>query len=436
MRTPVVSPTKATPSSRKVTVVYTPGHASHHVSYFDNEEGVAFVCETTGVRIEGHPYVMPATPPPDIDLDIWDTSFAAILERKPARLFLTHFGFSENPSEHIMLFRERLYKWVALTEKIIQSTSSESAAMDAFMTATYAEIAQYLPADEVEHYAFSAGLNLSFLGLARYLRKRASAAPCTALCILLVRTERSRNSLAGHGNARRPEILFRMLCVWEGTRLRGRFRGRHFRGTRRRFWGWRRQRCKAGRKRFGQQINKFFCAAATGIFVGIVLRHVQPQKILVFCEFRKGGADLVEAQPAAAGHVHGGKIFLSDDIEIEMKHELTRIDVNVRQRFLRGHAAALELDVPGIDMPHRRAGQEVVLRRIQSLEPEERHVRLADKRRLAPEAHQFRRALAADVGHHHSINAAGRSACRSIQIGVAIEPQQVHMLVVAPRAGQ
>src|SRR5260370_590441 len=80
--------------TRKVAVVYTPGHASHHVSYFDNEEGAAFVGDTTGVRIEGHPSVMPATPPPDIDLDIWDTSFAAILERKPARLFLTHFGFS------------------------------------------------------------------------------------------------------------------------------------------------------------------------------------------------------------------------------------------------------------------------------------------------------------------------------------------------------
>jgi len=163
--------------TRKVAVVYTPGHASHHVSYFDNEEGAAFVGDTTGVRIEGHPYVMPATPPPDIDLDIWDTSFAAILERKPARLFLTHFGFSENPSEHIMLFREHLHKWAALTEKIIRSASSDSAAMDAFMSATYAEIAQYLPADEVEHYAFSAGLNLSFLGLARYLRKRATAAP-------------------------------------------------------------------------------------------------------------------------------------------------------------------------------------------------------------------------------------------------------------------
>ena len=162
--------------SRQVEVVYTPGHASHHVSYFDKTENVAFVGDTAGVRIEGNAFAMPATPPPDIDLGIWDTSFAAILERKPARLFLTHFGFSDNPSEHILLFRERLHRWAALTAEILRTAASDSAAMDAFMSATYAEVSQHLPAGEAEHYAFSAGLNLSFLGLARYVRKHATAA--------------------------------------------------------------------------------------------------------------------------------------------------------------------------------------------------------------------------------------------------------------------
>lgn len=162
--------------SRRVEVVYTPGHASHHVSYFDDREGVAFVGDTAGVRIEGNAYAMPATPPPDIDLEIWEKSFAAILERKPARLFLTHYGYSDNPAEHILLFRERLHRWAALAAEILRTAANDSAAMDAFMSATFAEISQHLPAGEAEHYAFSAGLNLSFLGLTRYLRKRAKAA--------------------------------------------------------------------------------------------------------------------------------------------------------------------------------------------------------------------------------------------------------------------
>jgi glyoxylase-like metal-dependent hydrolase (beta-lactamase superfamily II) len=162
--------------SSKFEVAYTPGHASHHVSYFDHAESVAFVGDTAGVRIEGHSYVMPATPPPDVDLESWENSFTAILERKPERLFLTHFGFSGNPAEHVLVFRERLHNWAAMAAKSMRSASDESAAMASFMAAARAEIAEHLPAEEVEHYVFNAGLNLSFLGLARYLRKRAAAA--------------------------------------------------------------------------------------------------------------------------------------------------------------------------------------------------------------------------------------------------------------------
>ncbi|HEV2197203.1 MAG TPA: MBL fold metallo-hydrolase [Candidatus Acidoferrum sp.] len=162
--------------SRKIEVAYTPGHASHHVSYFEDAEGVAFVGDTTGVKIEGHSYAMPATPPPDIDLKIWDGSFAAILERKPKRLFLTHFGYSDNPAAHIAQFRERLHRWMEMTVKILQSFPSDEAAMESFMAKARAEINEHLLGADVEQYIQTAGLNLSFLGLARHARKRAQGA--------------------------------------------------------------------------------------------------------------------------------------------------------------------------------------------------------------------------------------------------------------------
>jgi glyoxylase-like metal-dependent hydrolase (beta-lactamase superfamily II) len=162
--------------ARKLEVVYTPGHASHHVSYFDDATGVAFIGDTAGIRIENGPYILPATPPPDIDLGIWDSSLAAILARRPTRLFLTHYGFSDDPAAHIAEFRERLHRWAAVTEEILRSTTDDSAALNAFVAKFRAEMDQQLGAAEAEHHAFTAGLNLSFLGLARYLRKRAQAA--------------------------------------------------------------------------------------------------------------------------------------------------------------------------------------------------------------------------------------------------------------------
>lgn len=161
--------------AQKLHAAYTPGHASHHVSYFDDVAGVAFIGDTAGIRIENGPYILPATPPPDIDLGIWDTSFAAILARRPARLFLTHYGFSNDPAAHIAAFRERLHRWAALTAEVLRATPDDSAAMSAFVAKFRTEMDAEIGPAEAEHHAFTAGLNLSFLGLARYLRKRAKA---------------------------------------------------------------------------------------------------------------------------------------------------------------------------------------------------------------------------------------------------------------------
>jgi glyoxylase-like metal-dependent hydrolase (beta-lactamase superfamily II) len=162
--------------ARKLDVVYTPGHASHHVSYFDDAEGVAFVGDTTGVRIDNGPYILPATPPPDIDLGIWDKSMDTILARRPARLCLTHFGYSDNPAAHVAEFRKRLHRWAEVAAECLRSAPNEASALETFVARSRREMQERLGDAEAEHHAFTAGLNLSFLGLARYLRKRATTA--------------------------------------------------------------------------------------------------------------------------------------------------------------------------------------------------------------------------------------------------------------------
>jgi glyoxylase-like metal-dependent hydrolase (beta-lactamase superfamily II) len=162
--------------SRNFEVVYTPGHASHHVSYFDSSDGTAFVGDTTGFHIEGEPFAVPLAPPPDIDVEIWNASLDAIAARHPARLFLTHFGYSNDPAAHIAEYRQNLQRWSTLAAEVLRSMPDQQAALGAFVTAATAEIEQRLLAAEAEHYIFNCGLNLTWLGLARYHRKRAEAA--------------------------------------------------------------------------------------------------------------------------------------------------------------------------------------------------------------------------------------------------------------------
>lgn len=160
----------------KIGVEYTPGHAWHHVSYFDESNGVAFVGDTGGIHIDNGPFILPATPPPDIDLEIWDESFATILGHKPARLFLTHYGYSEDPAKDLAGFRDRLHRWAALAEELLRATPNEKAAQEAFVARCRMEMENAIGSIESEHHAFTGGLDLSFLGLARYLSKKAKRA--------------------------------------------------------------------------------------------------------------------------------------------------------------------------------------------------------------------------------------------------------------------
>ena len=152
-------------------VLYTPGHASHHVSYRDRASRTAFVGDTAGIRVQGDAFLLPATPPPDIDVGIWNQSLDAIASWEPERIFLTHFGFIENPTEHIWLYKQRLAEWSELTRKLLRSGVETTEAEKAFVDAIAAEIKSTLPMDSADHYIFNGGLRHSWLGLMRYVQK-------------------------------------------------------------------------------------------------------------------------------------------------------------------------------------------------------------------------------------------------------------------------
>jgi glyoxylase-like metal-dependent hydrolase (beta-lactamase superfamily II) len=163
-------------AGRQIEVAYTPGHASHHVSYFDQSTGAAFTGDTTGMRLPGHKIVAPLTPPPDIDLAAFAESFAEIERRKPTQLLLPHFGAYENVSEHLQATREILYKWTERTWTIMKNNPEESARIEQFTAQAEEEVRAQLPNEEiVARYTAVAMPQLSWFGLERYWRKRINA---------------------------------------------------------------------------------------------------------------------------------------------------------------------------------------------------------------------------------------------------------------------
>lgn len=102
-------------------VQYTPGHASHHVSYLHNATGTAFTGDVAGVRVLDGP-VFPPTPPPDIDVELWQESIDLVQSWAPEALALTHFGRYADVDEHLDALRENLARW---SETARTSTAEE-----------------------------------------------------------------------------------------------------------------------------------------------------------------------------------------------------------------------------------------------------------------------------------------------------------------------
>jgi glyoxylase-like metal-dependent hydrolase (beta-lactamase superfamily II) len=102
-------------------VGYTPGHASHHVSFLHADSGRAFVGDVAGVRIEPCELLLAPTPPPDIDVDAWLRSLEQIQEWRPQSLGITHFGPVLEPEEHIGKFRPELAATAGLARELSES---------------------------------------------------------------------------------------------------------------------------------------------------------------------------------------------------------------------------------------------------------------------------------------------------------------------------
>jgi glyoxylase-like metal-dependent hydrolase (beta-lactamase superfamily II) len=156
-------------------VSYTPGHASHHVSYFDPKEGIAFVGDAAGIRISGRPFIFAPTPPPDIDLELWEETLKRLGSFGAERFVLTHFGATGNTAEHLELFRERLHAWSAEVRRSLAESGSDAEKAARFAKGVLDQLRGAAAAVEIERYSVSAAPELCWYGLARYWRKKEAA---------------------------------------------------------------------------------------------------------------------------------------------------------------------------------------------------------------------------------------------------------------------
>jgi glyoxylase-like metal-dependent hydrolase (beta-lactamase superfamily II) len=158
---------------RTLRALYTPGHAIHHLAYFDEERQVMFPGDAAGVQLEGSDFSRPPTPPPDLNLEDWFASLDRIGALDPVALYLPHYGYVGAVRSHLSDLRRRLGLWGELILAGMRRNQPDEELAGMLAKLTNVEIATSNPHDAtlVERYELVSNYLMSAQGYMRYYRK-------------------------------------------------------------------------------------------------------------------------------------------------------------------------------------------------------------------------------------------------------------------------
>jgi glyoxylase-like metal-dependent hydrolase (beta-lactamase superfamily II) len=159
-------------AGRRLEIHYTPGHAIHHIIFFDAHSGELFAGDVAGVRLQGIDYVRPPTPPPDLDLEAWSTSLDLIKRLRPDVLYISHYGAATNIVSHISSLRERLSGWGDFVLRSMNEGKTEDEIIAQLIKQSNPELERVTRSfHDVVRYDIATNYPMTVQGYMRYWRK-------------------------------------------------------------------------------------------------------------------------------------------------------------------------------------------------------------------------------------------------------------------------
>ncbi|WP_045113401.1 MBL fold metallo-hydrolase [Microscilla marina] len=150
---------------------HTPGHASHHIAWQLGD--AVFTGDVAGVRIGRGPVVAPC-PPPDINIEQWETSINTLRALKPAKMYLTHYGCVTDYAPHLDQLEKGLHEYAAYVKELMHEgieLPKMIQKFEAFAAKPLVELG--FSKEEVAQYNAANPAFMSVTGLMRYWKKKA-----------------------------------------------------------------------------------------------------------------------------------------------------------------------------------------------------------------------------------------------------------------------
>jgi len=149
---------------------HTPGHAVHHIAWQIGDQLLAG--DVAGVKINGG-LIVPPCPPPDINIEDWQSSIALLKTLDLSSIYLTHFGEINDIHPHLDALESQLLNWANWIKPRWEAGENPKEVTPKFMAYVANQLKEYgIEGEGLKQYESANPSWMSVAGLMRYWQKR------------------------------------------------------------------------------------------------------------------------------------------------------------------------------------------------------------------------------------------------------------------------
>lgn len=151
-------------------LIYTPGHAPHHISIIDEKRKLLFSGDALGIIYPRIPVLIPTMPPPSFDAELALKSIDLLESFKPKTLLIPHFGIVENDGTIFKKNKDAINEWLQLIDNLNKQGLSQSSIVSVLVE----RIKNEAKSSEVPIYAVGS-ITITVMGTLNYLLKKSKS---------------------------------------------------------------------------------------------------------------------------------------------------------------------------------------------------------------------------------------------------------------------
>ncbi len=151
-----------------------PGHAPHELCIHESRNNGLFSGDAIGISVAENEVLIPVTPPPSFDLEVYQQTLGRLMTLKATALYFAHFGVSHKVEENIKLARDKLQAWANIVAEALPAGGFDSAAKK-LKTQLYLELEPVREMTSLYKYLTEGMVALNVAGYIKYYQNKSGA---------------------------------------------------------------------------------------------------------------------------------------------------------------------------------------------------------------------------------------------------------------------